>query len=124
MHHEPSRLIADLQHAVDLMGANPLLGGGHQEQRGQPLAERQLGALENGLNGNRELLATIVALVHASAVRVATERRSVNRAAMRADRTFRPDAGFKPLAGGGVVLEDRVLENGREHGSGSFLTPY
>src|SRR5262245_28796537 len=73
VHHEPCRFVADPERAVDLMRADALLGSGHQEQRGKPLGDRDFGTLENRVHGHGELLATfrLIALVHASAVRLA-----------------------------------------------------
>jgi hypothetical protein len=115
MHHEPCRLVADLEGAMDLMGADALLGARHQEQSGEPLCQGELRALKHSLDRDRELFAAIVALIHAGAVRLTTEPRSGQGAAMRTDRAFRPDPSLKPLTGLGFVLEDRVLEDGRKH---------
>ncbi len=71
MHHEPSGLVADAQHAVSLMGANAFLGSGHKEQRRQPFRERDFGTLENGLDGHGELFAALGALVEAGTVNLA-----------------------------------------------------
>ena len=115
VHEEPRRFVADAEHAVDLMSANPLLGSGHQEQRGKPLGQRNFGALEHGVHGHGELLAAVglVALIHAGTVRLAFQLGElvlIRVAAMRANPTVRPDAGFKPIAGCGFVEEDRILE--------------
>ncbi len=67
-------LVADAEHAVDLMGRDAFLAGGHQEQRRQPLGQRDFGALENGLDGHGELLAALGALKDARTVRFALQR--------------------------------------------------
>ena len=97
------------------MGADALLAGGHQEQRGKPLCKRDFGALEHGVHGYGELLAALrfVALVHAGTVRLALKLGDlvlIGIAAVRANSAVGPDAGFKPFAGGGFVEEDRVFE--------------
>src|SRR5436305_56328 len=100
---------------MDLMRADPLLRGGHEEQRRKPLGERDFGALKHGVDGHGELLAALafVALVHAGTVRLAFELGElvlIGVAAMRANPTVGPNAGFKPFAGCGFVEEDRVFE--------------
>jgi len=115
MHKKPSRFVADAQHAVDLMRANALLGSSHQEQRRKSLGQRYLGALEDSVDGHGKLLAALrfIALVHAGTVRLALQFGQlilIRVAAMRANPTVGPDAGFKPFAGCGFVLEDRVFE--------------
>jgi hypothetical protein len=97
------------------MGADALLTGVHQEQRGKPLGKRDFAALEYGSNGNGELLTAsrFVALVHAGTMGFAIELGDlvlIGIAAMRADSAIGPYAGFKPVAGLGFVLEDRVFE--------------
>jgi hypothetical protein len=42
---------------MDLVGRHALLGGCHYEKGGQPLAQWDFGTLENGLDGDSELLA-------------------------------------------------------------------
>src|SRR5437879_770051 len=96
------------------MRANALLGSGHEEQRRKPLGQRDFGALEYGVDGDSELLAArrFVALVHARTVRLALklgELFLIRVAAMRANPTVGPNAGFQPFAGCGLVLEDRVF---------------
>ena len=108
MHQEPSRFVADAEHAVHLMGADALLGGRHEEQRGKPLGQRDFGALENGPDRDGELLAAgrFVALIHAATVRFAVKLGDlilIGVPAMRANPTVRPNASFKPVAGLGFV---------------------
>jgi hypothetical protein len=115
VHKKPRRFVADAQHAVDLMRANPLLGSGHEEQRRKPLGQRDFGALKHGVDGHGELLAArgFVALVHARTVCLAFQLGElvlICVSAMRANPTVRPDAGFKPFAGCGLVEEYRVFE--------------
>ena len=71
VHKKPRRFVADAQHTVDLMRADSLLAGGHKEQRGKPLGERNLAELEHGLDRDRELLTAGCALVQAGAMGLA-----------------------------------------------------
>jgi hypothetical protein len=74
MHKKPSRFVADAQHAVDLIRADPLLGGVREEQRRKPLGQRDFGTLENGVYRHGKLLAALrlVALIQARTVRFAS----------------------------------------------------
>ena len=57
------------------------------------------------VNGSRHAFA----LVQARAMGLALhERGFANHAAVRADRTIGPKAGFKPFAGLGFVVKDRI----------------
>src|SRR5689334_13572562 len=77
--------------------------------------ERDLAALHHGADRNRELRAASVALETAGAVCLPLQARYtfIKGAAMRAFRTVRPDAAFKPLAREVVILKGRVVEIGR-----------
>lgn len=54
------------------MGRNALFAGGHQEQGGKPLGQRDFGALKNRLNRHRELLTAFGTLIQARTVRLAS----------------------------------------------------
>jgi hypothetical protein len=115
MHQEPSRFVADAQHAVDLMRANAFFGSRHKEQRGQPLGQRDFGTLEYGSDCDCELLTAsrFIALIHAGTVRFAIKLGDfvlICIAAMGTNPTVGPNARFKPIAGFGFVEEDRVFE--------------
>src|SRR5579863_1833896 len=115
VHQKPRRFVAYTQHAVDLMGANALLGCHHQEQRRQPFGERDFGALEYRVHGHRKLLAALrfVALVYARTVSLTLKLGDlvlIGVAAMRANPTVGPNAGFKPFAGCDFVVENWVFE--------------
>jgi hypothetical protein len=121
--HEPSRLVRNGQHAVQLVARNAFLAGAHEERCVQPLMQRHMRALKDGAHCYRELLAAGIAHVKAVAVRAllaANQRCLVNRAAMGADRAGRPKMGFQPLTGFGFVLENLVLHHVRHH---STMTP-
>src|SRR5271165_850304 len=60
VHHEPSGFIAAAHHAVHLKRRHAFLTAVEQVYRHAPLVERDLGALANSVDRNRELLATIV----------------------------------------------------------------
>ena len=112
VHHKPCALVGNAERAMDLMGANAFLRGREQEQRGKPLRQRNLAALEYRLDRDRELLAALAALVEARTVRFAIERRHVfaRSPAVRADRPFRPNPCLQPRPSLGVVGENRVLK--------------
>lgn len=115
MAHEPGRLVGDAEHAVDLMGADPLLGRGEKVGRQKPLEQRHLGALEYGPYGYGVLLATIAALDNALADgggvalgRLTLDGREalrVERAAVRAEGAIGPADALKMLAGRVLVRE-------------------
>ena len=99
---------------MDLMGADALLAGGHQEQCGQPLGQRNLGTLENRLHGHGELVTALGALVEARTMGLALKRLDlglIDVATMRANRAIRPNPSLKPFAGFGFVVENGVFEH-------------
>src|ERR1043165_6164602 len=100
------------------------LAGGHEEQRREPLGQRDFGTLKHRADRDRELLAALgfVALIEAIAMRFAFklgDLLAVHVPAMRADRTLRPNSRFQPFAGLGFVLEDRVFQQ-VGHGLSSY----
>src|SRR6188472_1804897 len=62
MQHEPSRLLGQVVLALDLASCNPVLGRAHLEDHEQPLADRDLGAVEDRARQSRELLSAVSAL--------------------------------------------------------------
>ena len=78
---------------MNLMGADTLFRGRQQEQRRQPFRQRELAALEYGLDRDCELFAAAVALIDAPAMGFAIEGGHVltRTPAMRANRAIRPD---------------------------------
>jgi hypothetical protein len=122
MGHEPSRLVRDAEHAVHLMARHAFLRSGQEVGSQEPLMQRDLGALENGSDRYRELLAAAVALVHARAMPLALKLRDLLRlAAMLADRAMRPALSFQMLAGYVLVSEDRGSDV-EGHGALSLLS--
>lgn len=115
MSHEPSGLVGDAKHAVELVSAHALLAGAHEMHGQEPLVERNLRALEHGADSHRELLAAFGALVEAGAVSLALERSNAGRvgiAAVRADNAVGSTLRFKMLAGLVGIVENRVVECG------------
>jgi len=114
MAHEPRRLVADAEHAMNLMPRNALLRCRHQEQRRKPFRERDFAFLKNGFDRDGELLTAGVALIHAWPMRLAAQARDPVPigAAVRTNRTIRPPVRFQPLAGLGFVREDRLSQVG------------
>jgi hypothetical protein len=79
-----------------------------------PLVQWDLAALKDRAHRYRELLAAVLALVNAWAVRLAVQYIVIlaYAAAVRADRTIGPAGSFKVFAGLGGVLEMRLVEGG------------
>jgi hypothetical protein len=93
---------------VELVCAHALLGGAQQVHRQEPFVDRYLGSLHDGADRHRELLAAVVALDDAGAVRLALQPGdALLLAAVGADRAVRPQATLQVLAGGILVGEDR-----------------
>src|SRR4051812_31232216 len=80
--------------------------------RSKPLIQRNLTALIEGANGHSERLTTSVALIKAGAgCRALHQRGFVNNAAMRTNRTMRPEFGLQPYAGLIGIVENWVRKN-------------
>jgi hypothetical protein len=75
-------------------------------KRLKPLVQGYMRAFHDGFHSNRKVLPAgfLGATVHASALGLVG---MVHHAAMRADRTIRPQDAFQHLTGGFVVLEIR-----------------
>lgn len=63
MQHEPSRFLGNLQVFCELRRCNALFVGRDQPDSGKPLAQRQLGILENRADLDRKPLAAVMAFV-------------------------------------------------------------
>jgi hypothetical protein len=113
--HEPGSLVLHPERALQLVATASLLAGTDQVNRLHPLVQGHLAALEHCANRHRELVAAILALVHAWAVRLAVQYVVIltHAAAVRADRAVRPTDSLKVLAGLGGVLEVGLVEGGR-----------
>ena len=110
--HEPSGLVGDAEHAVQLVGGHALLARCQQVRRQQPLVERDLATLEHGADRDGELLAAFVALVEAGAVGLALQLLDAVGSALPQCGQYGPcgHAGLQVLAGLVVVGEDRAGE--------------
>jgi hypothetical protein len=116
--HEPSGFQGDAQSPVKLIAADPLLAGAQQVHGLQPKAHRNVAVLEYGADLHGEGLAALVALVNAYAGALALElANAVHAAAVRADRAFRPYAGFNPSVSCVFVLEGFGFEDRFGHGA-------
>lgn len=106
MRHEPSGFERDAKDAPKLIGADTFFRRRHERNRLEPLVYRDMARLKNGPNLHGKGLAALVALVGANAGALAFELAdTINSAAMRADRTIRPNAGFNPLISRLLVME-------------------
>lgn len=105
MSQEPRGLVGDAQHAVQLMGADALLAGAHEIDRLERLVERDMGALEDGADLDRELLAAIGALAKAKAGLAKVIVLAGHGATMGALHAVRPHHAFKVLGGGFVAVK-------------------
>src|SRR5260221_4340067 len=111
MAKKPSGFLAQSEQAADLKGAHALLAGHHEVGCGKPLVQRNLAALIQRANRDRERLAAGIALIEAVAMTLALHECGViHSAAMRADRAIRPELPFKPLASLGFVIKDRLRQ--------------
>lgn len=89
--HEPRGLVGDAKRAVELVGADALLGRAHQVRRQHPLVKGHLRALKDRADRHRVLAAAVAAEIQARAVRLALQLRlAIRAAAVRADRAIRP----------------------------------
>ena len=78
--------------------------------------------LENGPDLDGELFPALIALVDADWGALALHLgNALNTAAMRADRTIGPKAGFDPLVGRSFVVESLGVENGLGHDARSII---
>src|ERR687887_1650950 len=104
MRHEPRRLVAHFKDALELSRADRLLRAAEQIDRLQPLVHPDVAVLEDGANANRELPAARSALFETGA-RLAKVVNLVAVAAMRADRSMRPQHRFQFGNSGGFIAK-------------------
>ena len=113
MGHEPSCLVGDVQHAVELMGADALFARRHQVEAQNPFAQRDMAALHDGAVRDCEVAPAIVALMQADPVQLALKPRdALDRSTVGAERTIRPPDSLHVLPGGGFVMKDGVGQVG------------
>lgn len=112
MKQEPSRLVVRAEHPVQLMGTHAFLAGSHELRSEQPLAQRNLAALHNGVDGDGERLAAVFALVDTRTRACAGQLGNAvaHDAAARADGAARPEQAFEMFARCVFVVEDWVAE--------------
>jgi hypothetical protein len=116
MRHEPRGFKSNTQHARKLIARNSFFGRAKQIHRLQPQMHGDVAVLENRSHLHSELLAALVALVEADAGRFAIHLAdAIKPAAMRANRTVRPHAGFNPCESDSLVLEDFPRQNRLSH---------
>lgn len=118
MRHEPSGLVGDAENAVDLVAAHSLLAGAEKVRSLEPQMQLDVAALEHGFDGSRELLLALAATPKTDPAAL-NRGNPIDSAAMRADRTFRPNQAFQLGVSGGFVVE----ELGGECGTGHGVTP-
>src|SRR5260370_22646225 len=97
------------------MGANALLGRGHQEERLKPDVQLDMAGLHNALGGDAEVLAARLDAATIDA-RLLGRERLVDYATVRANALGTPTQGFQILSGGFDGLEMRGVEMGLGHG--------
>jgi len=102
---EPRALVRDTERPVDLVGAATLLRGAQEIDRLKHLVQRDLGALEDGADLDRELLAAIGALPQAEPALAEIVVLAGHGAAVRANRAFGPQQPFEFIEGGGFVVK-------------------
>jgi len=113
MRHEPRRFVGHAKGAVQLMAAHALLAAAQKVHGLQPDVERDMATLENGADCRGELLAAVLALPKADAVRLTREAvMPADYPAMRADRAVRPADALKMGEGGGDAAELGLVEGG------------
>gem|GEM_PF-5387169 len=122
--HEPSRLVGHAEHALQLLGANTLLGGTHKVGGIHPLVKGHLRAFKDGADGDGELLAAVAAEQKAGAVARAVQAAiALGAAAVRAHRAIGPAHRFKMLARRVVVSESGFGVNCGFHGFAFGMKP-
>ena len=115
MAHEPSRFQADTKRPMKLMAADPFLAAAHQECALEPDMQSNMALFKNRPDLDRKLLTAIVALPQPYAGGFASKAAAViDPAAMRADRTLRPQDAFQLCESGGFVVEVGLVENAHD----------
>ena len=116
-------LVGDLQGAVQLVGRDALLAGGHKVHRLQPNVQGELALLEDGPDPHGELALALAALLQAhpdALLHVGLDGRdAAHAAAGRAHRALRPQNALDLGKGGGFIVEVR----GGEDGHSGFPSP-
>jgi hypothetical protein len=114
--HKPRSLECDAQGSGELIAADPLLAGAKQIHRLQPESHGDMTVLENGFNLHSEGLTALVALVNTRAGAFALKLTdALGAAAVRADRSFRPNASLDPGVGRRFILEGFAIKHRLGH---------
>lgn len=79
--HEPSGLVGDAEHPAKLRRRHALLGSCHQVEAKDPLGKRNVAALHDRADRDREVLPAAVALMQTGAVALALQARDAVRCA-------------------------------------------
>jgi hypothetical protein len=109
--HEPSGLVCDFQHAMQLVSRYAFLARGHQVKAENPLSQRDVAALHDGAVGYGEVTTAGVALVKAGAVGLAFQTLdTLDRTAVRTGRTIRPADRLHVLPREVFVMENGISQ--------------
>ena len=115
--HEPSGFQGDAQGPVKLVARNALLGRAQKVHSLQPKAHWDMARLEYGADLDGKGLAALVAFVRTYAGALALQfSNAIYATAMRANRPFRPYAGFNPRDSGRFILEGFGFKDRFGHG--------
>lgn len=99
--------------AVKLVARDAFLGRRHKKDRLQPMVQLHMAGFKDGADFDGEGLAALVALVSANAGALALHLgNALDTAAMRANRTVRPNPGFHKPIGGGFIVKVAVGQDG------------
>lgn len=107
---KPCALVRDAQHSVELVRGDALLRSGHKMEAENPLRQRDLRALHDGAQRDRERLLAIVAMDEARAMALAFHAGYALGLAARANWAFWPAHAFEMGAGRVLVVENRVRQ--------------
>src|SRR5579883_117421 len=115
---EPSRLVSDVEGAVELVRGDAFLARCHEAKAHEPLVKRNMAALEERADPYRELLPAFRAVVPARPHAFAAQGPDViEKAAEGAERAIGPAHAFEILTGSLFVVKGGVAEFDRGHGT-------
>ena len=117
MRQEPSGFVRDAQGAMELMRADALLAGRHQEESLKPDVQLDMAAFHDALGSHAEVLAAFPGAAAIDAGLLGREG-THSRATVRANALSSPAQGFKVLAGSFDGLEMGRVE--LRHGAKSL----
>src|SRR6266550_519493 len=108
MEHEPSGLVGDADHPMQLVGAHALLARTEQVEGEQPLVQRDVRSLEDRSDRDRVLLAAGRALVQLAGSGLERVGLTLVLAAVRTLRTVRPADRLQVGRSGLRILEPLI----------------